>query len=145
MGKSESIVQQEILLAAAKHGIRLMRNNRGAGKFVDEATGNESYVRFGLLNESKEMDKRIKSSDLIGIYPIAHTSVQGFNNVKPAEYGLHVYGVFIAVEVKKEGWKYTGTPREVAQKNFIDWVKSMGGLASFCQSVDDFLRLIGKA
>lgn len=124
MGKSESIVQQEIILEAARHGIRLMRNNRGAGKFVDEATGNESYVRFGLLNESKEMDKRIKSSDLVGMIPPTAR--------------------WIAVEVKKEGWKYTGTPREVAQLAFIDWVKSQGGIAGFCNSVDDFLRLIGK-
>ena len=124
MGKSESIVQQEIILEAARHGIRLMRNNVGAGVMRDEHTGNESYVRFGLLNESKEMNKRIKSSDLISLIPPT--------------------GQFIAVEVKKEGWKYTGTPREKAQLAFIDWVKSMGGLASFCQSVDDFLRLIGK-
>ena len=124
MGKSESIVQQEILLAAAKHGIRLMRNNCGAGLMRDEHTGNESYTRWGLLNESKEMNKRIKSSDLISLIPPT--------------------GQFIAIECKHEGWKYTGTPREVAQKAFIDFVISKGGLASFCSSVDDFLRLIGR-
>lgn len=134
MGKSESIVQQEIILEAARHGIRLMRNNVGAGVMRDEHTGNESYVRFGLLNESKEMNKRIKSSDLIGIY-----------NLPTSDGGVSGIGVFIAIECKREGWKYTGTAREKAQLAFIDWVKSMGGLASFCQSVDDFLRLIGKA
>lgn len=119
MGKSESIVQQEILLAAAKHGIRLMRNNVGS---LQDKEGR--FVRYGLLNESKAMNERIKSSDLISLIPPT--------------------GQFIAIECKHEGWKYTGTPREVAQLAFIDWVKSMGGLASFCQSVDDFLRLIGK-
>ncbi len=125
MGKSESIVQQEIILEAARHGIRLMRNNVGAGVMRDEHTGNESYVRFGLLNESKEMNKRIKSSDLISLMPPT--------------------GQFIAIEVKHEGWRYVGTQREKAQLAFIEWVRSLGGKASFCQSVDDFLKLIGKA
>ncbi len=123
--KSESVVQQEIQLEAAKYGIVLWRNNSGAGKFVDDETGNTSYVRFGLGNISKEQNKKIKSSDLIGIIPPT--------------------GRFIAIECKREGWKYTGTAREKAQKAFIDFVIARGGIASFCSSVDDFLRLIGKA
>ena len=46
--------------------------------------------------------------------------------------------------VKKEGWKYTGAQREVAQKAFMDWIITQGGIAGFCASVDDFLKLIGK-
>lgn len=131
--KSESEVQQLIQMEAAKYGILLLRNNSGAGKFIDEETGQESYVRFGLGNISKQQNERIKSSDLIGIWNLPT------NQGDPS--GI---GVFIAVEVKKEGWKYTGTPREVAQLAFIDLVKSKGGVAGFASNVDEFLRLIGK-
>ena len=123
---SEAEVQSRIMMEAAKFGIVLWRNNSGAGKFVDEETGNTSYVRFGLGNISKEQNKKIKSSDLIGIIPIT--------------------GIFIAVEVKKEGWKYNpNDKREVAQKAYIDYVIARGGIAGFCQNVDDFSRLIGRS
>lgn len=125
--KSESQVQSEILIEAAKHGVILWRNNVGAGMFKNEETGQESYVRFGLANDSKARNKIFKSSDLIGI------------NDRGG------YGTFIAIEVKREGWKYTGTPREKAQLAFIDYVKARGGIAGFCSSTLDFLRLIGKA
>lgn len=130
--KPESTVQQEIMIEAAKHGIILWRNNVGAGMLRNEDGGQESYVRFGLANESKARNKTFKSSDLIGVWPY---SIQG----------VGLAGLFIAIEVKKEGWTYTGTPREKAQLAFIDFVKSKGGVAGFCQSTVDFLRLIGKA
>ena len=121
--KSESEVQQLIQLEAARIGCILMRNNNGAGTFVDEQTGNKSYVRFGLNNLSKEQNEKIKSSDLIGIFS----------------------GRFIAIEVKKEGWKFNPKDkREVAQKAFIDWMIANNGIAGFCASVEDFLRLIGR-
>ena len=128
---SESEVQSRIMMHAALYGIVLTRNNVGCGQFVDDETGNKSFVRFGLFNASREQQAKLKSSDLIGIYPyqtIAHGTI----------------GVFVAVECKKEGWKYTGTPREVAQKAFIDFVIARGGIAGFCQNVDDFSRLIGR-
>lgn len=121
-GKSESEVQQLIQLLAPKYGCDLMRNNNGAGNFIDELTGNKSYVRFGLGNISKEQNKRIKSSDLIGLFK----------------------GRFIAVEVKKEGWVFNPKDeREQAQLAFINFVISKGGIAGFCASELDFLKLIG--
>jgi len=122
--KSESIIQSEIMMHAALYGIVLTRNNVGCGQFVDDETGNKSFVRFGLFNASREQQAKLKSSDLIGIIPPT--------------------GRFIAIEVKREGWKYTGTPREVAQKAFIDFVIARGGIAGFCQNVDDFSRLISR-
>ena len=120
--KSESEVQQLIMLEAPKYGIVLMRNNSGAGKFIDEISGNTSFVRFGLNNLSKEQNKKIKSSDLIGIQA----------------------GRFIAIEVKKEGWKFNPKDeRELAQLAFIDFIRLHHGIAGFCASVDDFLRLMG--
>ena len=121
---SESEVQSRIMMHAALYGIVLTRNNVGCGQFVDDETGNKSFVRFGLFNASREQQAKFKSSDLIGIIPPT--------------------GRFIAIEVKREGWKYTGTPREVAQKAFIDFVIARGGIAGFCQNVDDFSRLIGR-
>lgn len=121
---SESEVQSRIMMEAALYGIVLTRNNVGCGQFVDDETGNKSFVRFGLFNASREQQAKLKSSDLIGIIPPT--------------------GRFIAIEVKREGWKYTGTPREVAQKAFIDFVIARGGIAGFCQNVDDFSRLIGR-
>ena len=121
---SEAEVQSRIMMEAALYGIVLTRNNVGAGQFVDDETGNKSFVRFGLFNASREQQAKLKSSDLIGIIPPT--------------------GRFIAIECKREGWKYTGTPREVAQKAFIDFVISKGGVASFCSNVDDFRRLIGQ-
>ena len=131
---SEAEVQSRIMMEAAKYGIILWRNNSGAGKFVDEETGNTSHVRFGLGNISKQQNKEIKSSDLIGIMPIHGVP------------GRDVVGVFIAVEVKKEGWKYNpNDEREVAQKAYIDYVIARGGVAGFCASVVDFLKVIGRA
>lgn len=117
--KPESIIQQEILLEAAKHGIKLMRNNSGALK---DETGR--LVRYGLDNVSQIHNDNFKSSDLVGIIP--------------------PNGRWIVIEVKKEGWKFTGTQREVAQKAFIDFMVSRGAIGGFCQSVDDFLKLISK-
>lgn len=112
--KSESEVQQLIMLEAANQRCILMRNNSGGCK---DATGR--MIFYGLGNVSKQHNDRIKSSDLIGIWK----------------------GRFVAIEVKREGWVYKGDEREVAQKAFIDWIIMNGGIAGFCSSVQDFHRL----
>jgi len=138
---SEAEVQSRIMMEAAKYGIILWRNNSGAGKFVDEETGNTSHVRFGLGNISKQQNSRFKSSDLIGIMP----KMFWFEN-KIGYVESRTFGIFIAVEVKKEGWKYNpNDEREVAQKAYIDYVIARGGVAGFCASVVDFLKVIGRA
>jgi len=114
--KNEDEIQQLIMMEAPKHGCILLRNNSGAMKDV---TGR--VVRYGLGHTSKNQE--FKSSDLVGI-------------TKP--------GIFTAVEVKKEGWTYSGTESEIYQKNFIDFVLSLGGYAGFANSVDDFLKIIRK-
>ena len=115
-GISEAATQQRIRLTTCKQGKRLWRNNRGAA--VDEY-GN--FVRYGLCNDSKELDKQIKSSDLIGISP---------HYITAADVGSLV-GIFTSIECKRPGWKYKGTPREVAQLAWINLVLSMGGVAKF--------------
>jgi hypothetical protein len=59
-----------------------------------------------------------KSSDLIGIRPVSFG-------------GCH-FGQFVARECKAPGWEYTGTLREKAQLNFLEFIASMGGDACFC-------------
>ena len=140
---SESELQQRIMIEAAKHGITLMRNNSGAGTFIDEITGATSHVRFGLGNDSKTHNDKWKSIDLIGIMPltIPQQIVSWFLHL----FGFGVIGVFIAIEVKREGWVFNPkNKREQAQLAFINWVRSKGGVAGFCSSVDSFLGLIGK-
>lgn len=112
----ESDLYKPIQAAASAKAARLWRNNRGA--FKDE-TGR--WVRYGLANESKAVNETIKSGDLIGVTPII---------IMPADVGRLV-GVFTNYEVKRPGWHYTGTPREAAQRAFIDLVESMGGIAGF--------------
>jgi len=70
----------------------------------------ERMVRYGLANESKQLNARLKSSDLIG---------------------LDDAGTFTAAECKPSDWRYTGTPREVAQLAFIELVRANGGRAGF--------------
>lgn len=127
MKVSEDIVQQVIQLESPKAGVSLLRNNSGA--FKDE-TGR--LVRYGLGNVSKQVNDIFKSSDLIGLTPIVITP----------DMVNSIIGVFTAVEVKASDWKYKGTKREIAQKNFIDFILKRGGKAGFAKSVEDFKFII---
>tara|TARA_R110000851_G_scaffold9579_3_gene35566 strand:- start:8696 stop:9115 length:420 start_codon:yes stop_codon:yes gene_type:complete len=111
-GTSEAGSQQRARLEAAQRGEVLWRNNVGA---CEDNRGN--HIRYGLANESKQMNSKVKSSDLIGITPVV---------VVPEMVG-HKIGVFTAREVKKPGWKFAGTPREIAQSKFGEIVLAHGG------------------
>ena len=110
----EGAVQQHVRLSAARSGRMLWRNNRGAGKM---ASG--TFVRYGLANDSKALGDAIKSADLIGIDPVV---------VTPDMVGSTV-GIFLSVEVKREGWKYSGTLEECAQMQWARIVEAKGGRA----------------
>ena len=114
--RSEAAVQQEVRLAAAKRGALLWRNNVGV---LADARG--VPVRYGLANDTKGLNAKIKSSDLIGLTP---------REVKPEHVG-QVWGVFTAEECKPEGWVYTATEHEQAQLAFINLVLAHGGIARF--------------
>ncbi len=115
-GASESAVQQRVRMAAAADGVLSWRNNSGA--MMDD---NGNMVRFGLCNDTAALNKKIKSSDLIGI-----------NNELITERMVGLpRGQFWARECKPQGWKYTGTEREVAQLKYGQLVISYGGDFAF--------------
>lgn len=111
-GWSESAVQSKVRLDAGRAGMLLWRNNVGA---LQDSTGR--MLRYGLCNDSKELNMKVKSSDLIGINPVFIT---------PQHVGT-VIGQFTAREVKEYGWRYTGDPHEVAQSKFGQIVIAKGG------------------
>lgn len=108
----EARVQDEARLLASKMGWRLFRNNVGVLK--DERG---IPVRYGLCNDTPAMNKRIKSSDLIGIRPVEITQGMVGSTI----------GQFVAREIKKAEWKYKGTEHEEAQLAFGTLIIGLGG------------------
>lgn len=117
---SESWVSSQIKLEAARLGVKLTRNNVGALKDVKGRS-----VRYGLWNESKMMNQRIKSGDFIGIRPIL---------IDVSHIGSTI-GQFVMREVKESDWVYTGEGREEAQMRCIQMVNGLGGDACFASGV----------
>lgn len=111
----EIIGQNQIRIEASKFGMRLWRNNSGV---LNDTKGRP--VRFGLGNDSKAVNARLKSGDLIGIYQ----------------------GRFVSVEVKASDWRYTGNDRELAQKTWINLIRENGGIACFACDWNDVLECI---
>lgn len=119
-GQSESALQAHLRVLAARDGATLWRNNRGA--MLDSK---DRMVRYGLANDSSRLDKVFKSSDLIGITPV--------------DYMGRRFGVFTAVECKAPDWKFsTNDDRAVAQHAFLAKVATLGGIAMFARTQDDY-------
>jgi hypothetical protein len=120
---SEAAIQQAIRLDVARSGIDLWRNQVGA---AEDKTGR--VIRYGLMNDSKNLNTHYKSSDLIGIRPII---------VTPEMVGQTI-GVFVALECKASDWKYRPNDEHTAaQLRFIDLVRRAGGWGGFACSVDE--------
>jgi hypothetical protein len=108
-------VQSRVRLEASRKGVTLFRNQVGA--MYDER-GN--FVRFGLANDSAQLNSRIKSADLIGMRPIVIT----------AEMVGRTVGQFVSRECKRGDWSFTGDEHELAQLAWAAFVTSMGGDAA---------------
>jgi hypothetical protein len=80
-----------------------------------------NFIRYGLANESKNVNKQIKSADLIGIRAV---------RIENHMIGLTI-GQFVSREIKSASWKYTGTEREQAQLRWAKLIASFGGDACF--------------
>lgn len=116
--KTETEVQNDVLLNTGKLGWRLFRNNVGVAIRRDGVP-----VRYGLANVTKAMNQQLKSSDLIGIRPVVITQ----------EMVGQTIGQFVAVECKSSRTNLTKqiSGRMIAQNNFLQLIKSLGGHAEF--------------
>jgi len=147
--KSEDVVQAEIRVEAGKRGIPLWRNNSGA---MQDPTGR--VVRYGLGNDSAQLNRRLKSSDLIGCVYTMASAVEGSACPRP-------FGLFLAIECKEDGWRFPeswrfhqpddedlpvlkseAAQRVLAQWRFLTLVYNAGGLAGFATSLTDFSRIL---
>ena len=115
-GISEAAVQQRVRIAESQKGNRMWRNNNGACEDI-----NGRIIRYGLGNDSSQINTVFKSSDLIGITP---------HRVEQCDVGA-LLGIFTSIEVKRGGWVYKGKDREVAQFNWLKLVMSLGGIGRF--------------
>lgn len=114
---SEEYTQSLTRLSLAKQGATAFRNNVGA---LPDKTGR--LVRYGLANDSSELNEQFKSSDLIGLRPLLIT---------PAWLG-HTIGQFVAIECKKGDWiPGEDKEREGAQLRFGQLIIANGGHFEF--------------
>lgn len=113
--RSEAGVTSLVRLEASRKNVILFRNNVGAV----EVEGR--WLRFGLANDSPQMNERLKSGDWIGIRKRLITA---------ADVG-HVIGQFVSREIKHAGWVYKGAGREIGQNNWNALVTAWGGDAAF--------------
>jgi hypothetical protein len=120
--ESEAWAQQQSRFEIAKQGGYAFRNNVGATPTKCKACGAaQRPVRYGLANDSTQMNKRIKSSDLILAIP---------RRITPDMIGSTI-AQFGAVECKKPGWAYSGKSGEPQQAAWLTFIESLGGFARF--------------
>lgn len=120
---AESYVQSLVRLNAPAAGIVLWRNNVGA---LMDKLGRP--VRYGLANDSKQLNETIKSGDLIGWQPVKIT----------AEMVGQRIARFVSIECKEVGWEFGCAgpdteqgKREKAQHRWVQMVTAAGGIACF--------------
>lgn len=126
----EAGAQQEARFQVARAGGLVWRNNVGATpakldahcpKCHNEFEVYQRIIRYGLANDSAQLNEVFKSSDLIGVMPRLITQ----------EMVGAIIGQFLAIECKHPGWNYTGKGRETGQQSYLSLVASKGGIAQF--------------
>ena len=129
-GDDEAWAQHQVRFRVPRAGGLIWRNNVGATPAVVEAHCPKCHlnfeikqriIRYGLANDSHQLNDIIKSADLIGVMPRLITQ----------EMVGATIGQFIAVECKHPSWKYSGKGREGAQQAFLALVAAKGGIAQF--------------
>jgi hypothetical protein len=122
-GKNEAYVQSVIRLAAPMQGYLLGRNNVGALK--DERG---IPVRYGWLNDTAQLNKTLKTGDLLGYQSGWYRDYETLEPVKVA--------VFAMPECKRAGWVFNPKDQhEIAQLRAINMVQAAGGIAGFTTGV----------
>ena len=116
MANDETTIQQQIRLAlGTRPDLRLFRNNTGT--LPDPRTGRP--VQFGLARGS---------ADLIGLRTVTIT---------PDMVGQQV-AVFTSIEVKTPQGRPTAE-----QQNWLNMVRSLGGIAGIARSIQDANEILG--
>jgi len=115
LSNSETKIQQEIRLALGQRSdLRLFRNE--TGKLPDPRTGR--WVQFGLAKGS---------SDLIGFKTV---------KITPEMIGKEI-AQFVSLEIKTERGKLS-----TIQQNWLQKVKSSGGIVGVARTVKDALNIL---
>lgn len=125
---SESYVQSLVRLEGATKGYRLWRNNVGAGQVVHAKTLRQMCpecralvqgrpIRWGLANDSSNLNEQLKSGDLFGWRR---------RLITPSMVGT-VIAQTVNRECKPVGWAYTGDEHEQAQVRWHQMVLADGG------------------
>ena len=110
----EKNIQSNVMLALSQNDCKIFRNNCGVHKTEDCR-----FVRYGVANPG--------GSDLIGWKK---------TTITPEMVGQSV-AIFTAIEVKNAKGRPT-----TEQLRFIEVVKTEGGIAGVCRSVEDALSLL---
>lgn len=126
---SETDTQNRIRVEAAQRGGFLWRNNNGACRTNDGRT-----IRYGLGNDSKRINERFKSPDLVGIFPVT---------VQQRHIG-QTLGVFAGIEIKHPDWQGPENDRDRAQAAFLAVIAHRGGIATFATDVSHLKRAIER-
>lgn len=129
-GDSEAARQQDIRISIASQGAFAWRNNVGATKAKEPCqcpacgfrfTLERQPIRYGLANESAQLNERMKSSDLILAIP---------RKITPEMVGTTI-AQFGSVETKRRGWQFSGKDQEAGQMAWLSLVAKIGGFARF--------------
>lgn len=124
---SEAYAQSEVRLEAPEKGVKLWRNNVGV---LLDRTGRP--VRYGLANDTEELNKKYKSGDLIGW----RARIITLEEVLDAG-GQILVAQFVSRECKRPGWVPAPPSNkdvfahEEAQRNWARIVNEAGGDAAF--------------
>jgi len=155
--KSEHDIQNRIRADAAFAGASLWRNNSGVARELSgkclkcgKPLPNNAvtqrcpncktmlfrgdrirYVRYGLGNDSKKLNEKFKSPDLVGITPVS---------IREKHVG-RTFGIFTGVEVK--AGKSDGK-RLSAQENFLNYIRLAGGVACFAACPNDYFLTLNR-
>lgn len=129
-GKSEAWAQQRARIQAAQFGAMAWRNNVGATPSKTAHTcpkcafyfeEKQQPIRYGLANDSAQLNAQVKSSDLILAIP---------RIIRPQDVGRKI-AQFGTVETKRPGWVFTGKKQEAGQAAWLSLIADLGGFAAF--------------
>lgn len=123
---TEAYVQSAVRLEAPRYGCILWRNNVGA---LRDDRG--VPVRYGLANDNRAINDRLKSADLIGIRKVLIT---------PQHVG-HVIGQFVSRECKRADWTYKGNAHEIAQMEWVNLLTAWGADAKIVTGTGSFTEI----